>query len=70
MITLIGFRCTHSNVLSHEVLIRPSRPETQTSQYMFAQFTHLNLFYFTVLKIEMWSGGVFGDAKLDPYAQD
>jgi hypothetical protein len=21
---------------------------------MFAQFTHLNLFYFTVLKIEMW----------------
>ena len=47
MITLIGFRCTHSNVLSHEVLIRPSRPETQTSQYMFAQFTHLNLFYFT-----------------------
>ena len=54
MITLIGFRCTHSNVLSHEVLIRPSRPETQTSQYMFATFTHLNLFYFTVLKIEMW----------------
>src|ERR1035437_3945235 len=55
MITLIGFRCTHSNVLSHEVLIRPSRPETQTSQYMFATFTHLNLFYFTVLKIEMWN---------------
>ena len=54
MITLIGFRCTHSNVLSHEVLIRPSRPETQTSQYMFAQFTHLDSFYFTILKIEIY----------------
>ena len=55
MITLIGFRCTHSNVLSHEVLIRPSRPETQTSQlYVLLRHLRTLIFFYTHTDIVSW----------------
>ncbi len=55
MITLIGFRCTHSNVLSQEVLIRPFLLGTLNVVCLYALHALLSLVrYEDALNFAFW----------------